>query len=91
MKKSPSLEKEGNQMQIENVDRIGELPDDMLLKILKNLSTEKAVQTSLLSKRWEGVWKQMPYLFFDMKNALEVELPLAEQSHFIAQLITKVL
>lgn len=91
MKKSPSLEKEGNQMQIENVDRIGELPDDMLLKILKNLSTEKAVQTSLLSKRWEGVWKQMHYLFFNMKNALKVELPLAEQSHFIAQLITKVL
>ncbi|CAN7065419.1 unnamed protein product [Brassica rapa subsp. trilocularis] len=91
MKKSPSLEKEGNQMQIENVDRISELPDDMLLKILKSLSTEKAVQTSLLSKRWEGVWKQMPYLFFDMKNALKVELPLAEQSHFIAQLITKVI
>ncbi|KAF3590012.1 hypothetical protein F2Q69_00026019 [Brassica cretica] len=91
MKKSPSLEKEGNQMQIENVDRIGKLPDDMLLKILKSLSTEKAVQTSLLSKRWEGVWKQMPYLFFNMKNALKVELPLAEQSHFIAQLITKVI
>uniref|UniRef100_M4DGD4 F-box domain-containing protein n=1 Tax=Brassica campestris TaxID=3711 RepID=M4DGD4_BRACM len=91
MKKSPSLEKEDNQMQIENVDRISKLPDDMLLKILKSLSTEKAVQTSLLSKRWEGVWKQMPYLFFDMKNALKVELPLAEQSHFIAQLITKII
>ncbi|CAN7065425.1 unnamed protein product [Brassica rapa subsp. trilocularis] len=91
MKKSPSSEKEDNQMQIENVDRISKLPDDMLLKILKSLSTEKAVQTSLLSKRWEGVWKQMPYLFFDMKNALKVELPLVEQSHFIAQLITKVI
>ncbi|XP_009118991.2 putative F-box protein At1g67390 [Brassica rapa] len=91
MKKSPSLEKEGNQMHIKNVDRISKLPDDMLLKIIKSLSTEEAVQTSLLSKRWEGVWKQMPYLFFDMKNALKVELPLAEQSHFIAQLITKVI
>ncbi|WZZ20326.1 hypothetical protein YC2023_121713 [Brassica napus] len=91
MKKSPSLEKEGNQMHIKNVDRISKLPDDVLLKIIKSLSTEEAVQTSLLSKRWEGVWKQMPYLFFDMKNALKVELPLAEQSHFIAQLITKVI
>ncbi|KAJ0244880.1 F-box domain-containing protein [Hirschfeldia incana] len=94
MKKSPSsssLEKRDNPMQIENIDWISSLPDDVLLKILKSMPTEQAVQTSLLSKRWEGVWKKMPYLSFDMRNALKVELPLAEQSHFIAQLISKVI
>lgn len=95
MKKSPSssssLEKRGNPIQIENVDRISNLPDDVLLKILGSMPTEKAIQTSLLSKRWEGVWKQMSCLFFDMRNNLKAGVPLAEQSSSIAQLITKVL
>lgn len=90
MKKSPSsssLEKRDNL----NVDRISNLTDDVLLKILNSMPTEKAVQTSLLSKRWEGVWKKMSCLFFDMRNNLKVGVPLYEQSNSIAQLITKVL
>ncbi|CAH8339844.1 unnamed protein product [Eruca vesicaria subsp. sativa] len=89
---SSSLEKkDSNRMQIKNVDRISNLPDEVLLIILKSMSTEKAVQTSLLSKRWEGVWKKMPYLFFDTRKALKVEVSQAEHSNFIAPLITKVI
>ncbi|CAH8339794.1 unnamed protein product [Eruca vesicaria subsp. sativa] len=94
MKKSPSsssLEKRDNSVQVEEVDRISNLSDDVLLKILENMSTEEAVQTSLLSKRWEGVWKQMPYLFFDMRNSIKLYVPIAEQSNSISQLITKVI
>ncbi|ESQ36190.1 hypothetical protein EUTSA_v10009850mg [Eutrema salsugineum] len=80
-------------MRVDQVDRISKLPDHVLLKILGELCTEEAVQTSILSKRWEGVWKQMPFLNFDMRKTIEFEKSdLADRSHdHIAQLITKVI
>ncbi|CAA7026348.1 unnamed protein product [Microthlaspi erraticum] len=78
---------------VQNVDRISKLPDHVLLVILGKLSTEEAIQTSKLSTRWEGVWKQIPNLNFDMKktNKHFNGQSLAHRSGFIAELITKVI
>ncbi|GAB2230598.1 hypothetical protein Droror1_Dr00014874 [Drosera rotundifolia] len=38
------------------VDRLSDLPDEVLGHILSFLPTQKAVQTSALSKRWKGVF-----------------------------------
>ncbi|CAA7036209.1 unnamed protein product [Microthlaspi erraticum] len=77
---------------VQNVDRISKLPDHVLVEILGKLSTEEAIQTSMLSTRWEGVWKQIPNLNFDMKNTKHYNgQSLAHRSGFIAQLITKVI
>ncbi|XP_078154172.1 F-box/LRR-repeat protein At3g58900-like [Carex rostrata] len=48
-----------------DVDRISELGNDMLILILSLLSTKEAVQTSLLSKRFQNLWAAVPVLEFD--------------------------
>lgn len=56
--------------QVKNVDWISKLPDDVLLMILSRLSTEEAIRTSVVSKRWEHVWKQMSHLVLDMQRLI---------------------
>ncbi|CAN7115145.1 unnamed protein product [Brassica rapa subsp. narinosa] len=46
-------------------DRISQLPDDLLLRILSLVPVRTAMSTSLLSKRWKPVWKMMPMLVYD--------------------------
>ncbi|VVA99447.1 unnamed protein product [Arabis nemorensis] len=95
MATSPSslpLDARGKRILVENVDRISNLPDDVLLMILTSLSTEEAVKTCILSKRWGDVWKQLPFLNFDMKYTLKYDVKyLANRSDYVAQLITKVI
>ncbi|KAL8482108.1 hypothetical protein ACS0TY_028313 [Phlomoides rotata] len=45
-------------------DRISELGDAILLRILCSINIKEAVQTSILSKRWKNLWTSMPDLNF---------------------------
>ncbi|XP_077220977.1 putative F-box protein At1g49610 [Tasmannia lanceolata] len=48
-----------------DVDRISDLPDVILLIIISFLPMKFAVRTSILSRRWRYIWAQTPYLDFD--------------------------
>ncbi|KAL1832212.1 hypothetical protein ACET3Z_001863 [Daucus carota] len=50
---------------VQGADRISSLSDDLIHNILSNVDTRTAVQTSVLSKRWELVWRTLPFLKFD--------------------------
>lgn len=45
-------------------DRISEMPDAILVHILSFLSTEDAIKTGALSRRWLYVWTWLPELSF---------------------------
>ena len=46
-------------------DHISALPDDLLLQILAGLGCARAAaNTSLLSRRWRGLWTRSPQLIF---------------------------
>lgn len=55
----------------ELVDRLSELPDSLILEILSFLAM-RDVKTSLLSKRWEDLWKTVPG--FDFRYSTENDL-----------------
>lgn len=44
-------------MKKEEKDRLSDLPDFVLLHILKFMNAKQAVQTCVLSKRWKNLWK----------------------------------
>lgn len=46
------------------IDRIGELPDSLLIHILSFLNVKEAAVTCVLSKRWEFLWAELPRLEF---------------------------
>ncbi|CAA7020012.1 unnamed protein product [Microthlaspi erraticum] len=77
---------------VESVDWISKLPDDVLLMFLSRLSTEEAIRTSVVSRRWEHVWKHMTHLVLDMrkKKIMESNNEL-DFSNRVATLMTKVI
>ncbi|KAG2324513.1 hypothetical protein Bca52824_007241 [Brassica carinata] len=76
--------------QVKDVDWISKLPDDLLLVILSRLSTEEAVRSSLVSKRWENVWKHISHLVLDMSRIINFEEP-TDVSNRVATLLTKII
>ncbi|KAG7586119.1 F-box domain [Arabidopsis thaliana x Arabidopsis arenosa] len=87
-----SVNERGRRILIDPVDRISQLPDNVLVMILKQMITEDAVRTSVLSKRWKSVWKQVPSLFFDMRYSFLRNMePLPSHSNRVAKMITQVI
>ncbi|KAI3502779.1 hypothetical protein L1887_31086 [Cichorium endivia] len=52
-------------MDIEGDDRLSNLPDDVIHKILSFISIKDAIGVSVLSSRWRFIWTTMPYLNFE--------------------------
>nr|GEY12908.1 hypothetical protein [Tanacetum cinerariifolium] len=49
-------------------DRLSNLPDDLIHKILSYIGTKQAVETSALASRWRFVWTSLPYLNFSSED-----------------------
>ncbi|CAL9243807.1 unnamed protein product, partial [Arabidopsis halleri] len=47
------------------MERISQLPDLLLLKILSSLHAKDVVATMVLSKRWRFLWMLVPKLVYD--------------------------
>nr|KYP45183.1 F-box/LRR-repeat protein 13 [Cajanus cajan] len=49
-------------------DELIELPDSVLLHIMKFMDTKYAIQTCVLSKRWKNLWKSLTNLTFNSSH-----------------------
>jgi hypothetical protein len=52
----------------ENQDRLSDLPDCVLFRILSGLDAKKAVQTCILSKRWKNMWRYLSVVSLSSLN-----------------------
>ncbi|KAL6841938.1 hypothetical protein ACP4OV_028450 [Aristida adscensionis] len=63
----------------DGVDRISGLPDDLLLHILARLRCARAaVRAGALSRRWLGLWRRLPELYFRNMAPADLEATLAQ-------------
>lgn len=51
-----------------NTDRLSDLPDGLIHRIMSFLMAREAVQTCVLSRRWEDLWCSMPCLGIDERD-----------------------
>ncbi|CAA7016730.1 unnamed protein product [Microthlaspi erraticum] len=63
----------------QKMDRIGNLPDEILCHILSFLPTKQAALTSSLSKRWLNLWTHVPDLDIDDSIFLHPEVGKGER------------
>ncbi|KAF7837731.1 F-box/FBD/LRR-repeat protein [Senna tora] len=70
-------------------DRISELSDDLLCKILCYLpNTKHAATTFFLSKRWKSVWLKLPSLDFDDEdyiNHIITPVPMNDKTNYTSR------
>ncbi|XP_061361122.1 F-box/FBD/LRR-repeat protein At1g16930-like [Gastrolobium bilobum] len=66
--KSMKRERPSGRDREEERDRLSDLPDCVLLHILKFMDTKYAVQTCVLSQRWKNLWKCLTNLKFDRNH-----------------------
>ncbi|OMO63149.1 hypothetical protein CCACVL1_22458 [Corchorus capsularis] len=50
------------------IDRLSDLPDCLIHNILVLLDIKTAIQTCVLSKRWNNLWTSLPQLHFDSRS-----------------------
>ncbi|KAJ4789647.1 F-box/FBD/LRR protein [Rhynchospora pubera] len=63
-------------MELGNLDRLSNLPDEILHRIISFMKVRHTVQTCILSKRWKNLWRQLPYLNFnhvDFRNSCQFD------------------
>ncbi|CAI0413429.1 unnamed protein product [Linum tenue] len=53
---------------VKGIDRLSDLPDGILYHILSFLDSKSLVGSSILSRRWRCVWKEVPVLNFDGRS-----------------------
>ncbi|PPR81666.1 hypothetical protein GOBAR_AA39049 [Gossypium barbadense] len=58
------------QVKMEEIDRISDLHDSILIHILSFLSTKEAIKTSVLSTRWRYLFDLLPNIDFDLEEDL---------------------
>ncbi|PNY07340.1 FDB-associated F-box protein [Trifolium pratense] len=58
----PTMTKRIKLSESEIEDRLGDLPETVILHILSFLNAKQAVETCVLSKRWKDLWKRLPKL-----------------------------
>ncbi|KAK7316172.1 hypothetical protein VNO77_34972 [Canavalia gladiata] len=59
-----------NKINNRDIDRLSDLPDCVLLHIMKFMDTKHAVQTCLLSKRWKLLCKRLTNLTFHIRSGI---------------------
>ncbi|CAH9140409.1 unnamed protein product [Cuscuta epithymum] len=52
----------------DSIDRISALPDCLLVHIISFLGLKKAAATSILAKRWQFLWAELPSLKFEFAD-----------------------
>ncbi|GJU07051.1 F-box domain containing protein [Tanacetum coccineum] len=55
-------------MDLEGLDRLGNLQDELIHKILSFMDMKFAVQTCVLASKWRFMWTQMPYFNISSDN-----------------------
>ncbi|CAN0842125.1 F-box/LRR-repeat protein 25 [Linum grandiflorum] len=70
---------------MEEIDRISDLPDCILHHILSFLDTKSSVRSSILSRKWRCVWKDVPFLTF-IQDSVSSELGLEQQVNQVLSL-----
>nr|GEV67336.1 hypothetical protein [Tanacetum cinerariifolium] len=50
------------------IDRLSNLPDELIHKILSFVGIKRAIGLSDISSRWRYIWTSMPYLDFSVEN-----------------------
>ncbi|WZZ38611.1 hypothetical protein YC2023_034870 [Brassica napus] len=65
---SSSVREEEERVVIRGEDMISSLPEPLLCHILSFLTTEQAVQASVLSSRWRHIWRWVPRLELDSSD-----------------------